>query len=97
MPSGLLIAGIHWAGLQAWLDHSDANDHALATTDVRVRVDLVAGNLDEVRTLRTWHRWAPPCHESRRANGLRVYRGVEAARRLPTLEPERRSFWSPTR
>lgn len=95
VPSGPLIARIHWAGLQAWLDHSDTNNHELAATDVRLRVDLVAGSLDEVRTLRTWHRWAPPVHESRRANGLRVFRGVAAARRLPTLEPERRSFWSP--
>jgi len=95
VPTEPLIARIHWTGLGAWLDHVEANRYEESVVAVRLRVDLVPGTLDAVRTLRTWERWAPPVHESRRANGLRVFRGIAAGRRLATLEPERRSFWSP--
>jgi hypothetical protein len=95
VPTEPLVARIHWTGLGAWLDQVDANRYEESALAVRVRVDLVPGMLDAVRTIRTWQRWAPPVHESRRANGLRVFRGIAAAERLATLEPERRSFWSP--
>jgi hypothetical protein len=95
VPTEPLVARIHWTGMGAWLDHVEANRYEESAALVRLRVDLVPGTLDAVRTLKTWERWAPPVHESRRANGLRVFRGVAAGRRVATLEPERRSFWSP--
>ena len=95
VPSEPLIARIHWAGLEKWLVDVEANDRESSVHDVRLRVDLVPGELGEVRTLRTWHEWAPPEHESIGADGLRRFRGTAVAARQATLEPSDRKFWSP--
>jgi hypothetical protein len=96
VPTEPLVARIHWAGLADWLCHLEARHHEQAGEDVRVRIDLVPGALDGVRTIRTWQPWAPPIHESFGANGLLRYRGVAVARHLTTLEPIHRTFASPS-
>ena len=95
VPGVPLVARIHWAGLEKWLVDVEANDRESSVHDVRLRVDLVLGELGEVRTLRTWHEWAPPEHESIGPDGLRRVRGTAVASRRATLEPDDRTFWSP--
>jgi hypothetical protein len=89
-----LVARIHWTGLERWLSGGSS-----ISTDgigpVRVRIDLAPGDQTEVRTLRTWHLWAPPVHESGGAGGLRTFRGRIVESRRAGLEPISLQFWSP--
>jgi hypothetical protein len=96
VPTAPLIARIHWAGLEAWLRHVEAQNHEQASADVRLRVDLAPGDLEGVRTVLVWQPWGPPVHESVGADGLRTYRGVAATPILATLEPMHRSFPPPS-
>jgi hypothetical protein len=94
VPTESLVARIHWGGLEAWL--ADRSYRATGGPGpVRVRIDLVPGELDGVRTLREWHLWAPPVHESTGPDGLRVYRGAGAEKRREGLEPLPIRFWDP--
>jgi hypothetical protein len=94
VPTEPLVARIHWAGLEAWL--ADRSYQATGGPGpIRVRIDLVPGELDGVRTLREWQPWAPPVHASTRPDGLRVYRGAGAEEHRAGLEPLPISFWNP--
>ena len=95
VPTTPLVARIHWAGLQEWLRRVEAGQHEEAAGVVRLRLDLTPGELDSVRTLRTWTGWAPPIHDSIGPDGLRRFRGVAVAAHRATLEPLKRSFWAP--
>jgi hypothetical protein len=96
VPTDPLVARLHWAGLDDWLRHVEAQQHEQAADDVRLRIDLFPGMLDAVRTVRSWPAWAPPIHESRGANGLLRYRGLAVAAHLPTLESMGRNFPHPS-
>jgi hypothetical protein len=94
VPTTPLVARIHWAGLESWL--ADASYRASGGPGpLHLRIDLLPGELDGVRTLRTWHLWAPPVHESVGPEGLRRFRGLGADRRREGLEPLPIRFWSP--
>lgn len=96
VPRGRLIARLHWAGLERWLgETTTATPRDDKENVVRLRVDLVPGQLDTVRTLRTWHLWQPPVHESTGGDGLRRYRGPAAIEHRARLEPLPVRFWSP--
>ena len=94
VPTEPLVARIHWGGLETWL----ADTSYRGTGDpspLHLRIDLVPGELAGVRTLRTWHLWEPPTHESRSPTGLRLYRGAVAAERQAGLVPIEVRFWPP--
>lgn len=95
VPRDPLVARIHWGGLEAWLAHVEAHDHESAAHDVTLRIDLMPGAAGGVRTLRTWHEWAPVEHESVGPTGLRVVRGTAVASRRAGLELSDRTFWPP--
>jgi hypothetical protein len=95
VPPEPLVARIQWAGLEAWLRHAEAGRHEQAGDDVRVRVDLMPGDLDGVRTIRMWQPWAPPIHESLGANGLHCYRGVAVGPHRARMESSGRTFRPP--
>ena len=94
VPTEPLVARIHWGGLEAWL----ADTSYRVTGDpspLHLRIDIFPGELAAVRTLRTWHLWEPPTHESASPTGLRVYRGSVAAERQAGLVLSRVRFWAP--
>jgi hypothetical protein len=93
VPTDPLVARIHWGGLEAWL--ADRTWVEGMAGPVHLRIDLVPGELDSVRTLRTWKLWTPPVHESVGPDGLRLYRGIGAEQRRESLEPLPIRFWSP--
>ena len=100
VPAGPLRARIHWAGLEAWLEEArDRGPRDDGIGPVRVRIDLAPGDASGegpgVQTMRTWHFWAPPVHESVGADGLRRYEGVTAIDRRMELELLPVRFWSP--
>jgi len=94
VPTEPLLARIHWGGLQAWLTDSSYRSTG-APSPLHLRIDLVPGELTGVRTLRTWHLWEPPTHESTSPSGLRRYRGSAAAERQLRLIPGRTRFFPP--
>ncbi|HEV8698904.1 MAG TPA: hypothetical protein VGQ89_14505 [Candidatus Limnocylindrales bacterium] len=94
VPTESLRARIHWGGLEQALQRERPWDADSAGPDY-VRVDLFPGSVGSVETLRTWHAWAPPIHESVTDTGLRLYRGYRAAEVLTGLESMPRRFWPP--
>jgi hypothetical protein len=96
VPTEPLVARIHWAGLEAWLqDRERAYVETGEPGPVHLRIDLVPGELTGVRTIRTWHLWEPPTPESISPAGLRRYRGSAADERRRRLQPNVIRFWSP--
>lgn len=94
VPTEPLLARIQWGGLEAWLTDSSYRS-TRGPSPLRLRIDLVPGELDGVRTLRTWHLWEPPIHESTSPTGLRRYRGWVAAERQASLVPTGTRLWPP--
>ena len=94
VPTEPLIARIHWGGLEAWLTDSSYRSTG-GPSPLRLRIDLVPGEIAGVRTLRTWHLWEPPIHESTSPSGLRRIRGWAAAERQSSLIPGKTRFFPP--
>ncbi len=94
VPTEPLRARIHWGGLEQTLQRERPFEAESPGPDY-VRVDLFPGSTGPVETLRTWHGWARPVHESVTETGLRLYRGYRAQEVQAALEPLPRSFWPP--
>ena len=94
VPTSPLRARIHWAGLERWLQEGWRGPRE-DPSPVHLRIDLFPGDGHDVRTLRTWHLWAPPVHESRAPSGLRRFRGLAVAPQDAGLVPIPRQFWPP--
>ena len=58
VPTEPLVARIHWAGLGAWYRLVMAGRHLEASEAFRLRIDLVCGTVEGVRTVRAWDGWA---------------------------------------
>jgi hypothetical protein len=95
LPVDPLVARIHWGGLETWLQGLGEPVVTVGPGLVRLRIDIAPGRREGVRTLREWHAWAPPVHESIRADGLRLFRGLGAERRREGMEPLPIRFWHP--
>ena len=94
VPTGPLRARIHWGGLEQALQRERPWDPESASPDY-IRVDLFPGTAGPIETLRTWHAWVPPIHESVSNTGLRLYRGYRAAEVQARLQPMPLRFWPP--
>jgi hypothetical protein len=97
LPTEPLRARIHWGGLERWL-HEPHRPVDEGPGAVHLRIDLFPGRAAEVgrvQTLRTWHFWVPPVHESTTADGLRRFRGLAAAPLRAGLTLIERRFWFP--
>ena len=94
VPTHPLIARVHWGGLERWLEGTSHRDRD-EPSSLSLRIDLVPGELDGVRTLRTWHLWEPPTQESTTSAGLRRYRGQTAVKRQASLVASEVLFWDP--
>jgi hypothetical protein len=94
VPAGPLRARIHWGGLEESMRVEPTPDKDVASP-TQVRVDLFPGPAGPIETLRTWHLWTPPVHESVTESRLRRYRGYRAVEVQAGLEPLPRRFWPP--
>ena len=94
VPSEPLIARIHWAGLEQWLRDLD-QPYEEGPGPVQVRIDLFPAERDGVGTLRMWHGWAPPVHESVGPDGLRRFRGAAVGPNEAALQSIGRMFVEP--
>ena len=94
VPTQPLVARIHWGGLERWLEWTSDRDRDEPSA-LSLRIDLIPGELDGVRTLRTWHLWEPPTQESTSPEGLRRFRGHAATKRRASLVASKLLFWMP--